>query len=115
MSGKRVADLVILLAGVVGLALSIYAYTWPRGGVSGSAGALLVCFGNAALIIAAALFLLSPAADRRFGGVGTVLLALGAAGTALAGYMLMWPAIAWAGVVALVAALCRPAGRRMVL
>jgi hypothetical protein len=115
MSGKRLADLVILLAGLAGLALSIYAYTWPHGGVSGTAGALLACFGHAALIVAAALFLLSPAADRWFGGLGTFLLVLGAAGTALAGYMLMWPSIAWAGVVALAAALCRPSARRMVL
>ncbi len=115
MSVRRLADLIILLAGVLGLALSIYAYTWPRGGVSGTAGALIACFGNVALIAGAGLLLVSSGLDRRLGGFGTFLLAFGAAGTAFAGYMLMWPPIAWMAVIALIAALCRPAGRRIVL
>lgn len=115
MSLRRLADVVILIAGVVGLVLSIYAYTWMRGGVSGTPGALIACFGNAALIMGAGAVLLSSGFDRRLGGFGTFLLALGAAGTAFAGYMLMWPAIAWVSVVAFLAALCRPAGRSMTL
>ncbi len=90
MSGLgRASDALLALTSAVGLALAILAYTNPDSGVSGSAGALLVCGASAALLIAAAIFLLRPAMPMPLWRTLEVLAVLGALCSVFAGYMLM--------------------------
>ena len=89
---------IALLAAVFGLAASIYAYLTPATGVDDTAGPLLTALGHAAMIAAALLFLLWRPPLRT---VLSVLFALAALATALAGFLLMQPAIYVPALIAL--------------
>lgn len=76
------------LAAAIGLIVALADYFMPSSGVGYTLGAGLVCWSNAALLVATLLLFNDRIRHNWFGVVLTVLIILGIAGTALAGYML---------------------------
>ncbi len=86
---------VALVAAVIGLGFSVYAYLTPATGVDDTAGPLLTALGHAAMAAGAAILLVTS----RLAGLLVALGVLAALLTAFAGYLLLQPAI-WGAALA---------------
>ena len=99
MTGRLTFSLAAILAAIIGLAASIWAYSSPETGVNDTAGPLLTALGHGGMAVLALLLLVTATAR----GAGIALFLLAALGTCLAGYLLQQPLILGPAIVALIA------------
>lgn len=108
--GLTAGVMLLVVAGGLGLAVSIFNYFWPGNGIHGSTGALLVV-GSTALMVVAAVVIAADAFGRRWLDVLlAALILLDILGTGLAAYFLTAWILLGLMVVALFAWLWRALG-----